>query len=37
MNAVDAPVIAAMVAIIFLHLHWQVVLGDGVALSASAL
>jgi hypothetical protein len=37
MNAVDAHVIAAIVAITFLHLHLQAVLGDDVALFASAL
>ena len=37
MNAVDAPVIAAIVAIIFLLLHLQAMLGDGVVLFAFAL
>ena len=37
MNAVDAPAIAAIIAIIFLHLHLLEVLGDDVALFASAL
>jgi hypothetical protein len=37
MNAVDAPVIAAIVAIIFLLLHLQEVPGDGVVPFASAL
>ena len=37
MNAVDAPAIAAMVAITFLLLHLLAVLGDDVALFASAL
>ena len=32
MNAVDAPAIAAIMAITFLLLHLQVMLGDGVAL-----
>ena len=37
MNAVDAPVIAAIVAIIFLLLHLQAVLGVDVVLFAFAL
>ena len=37
MNAVDAPAIAAIIAIIFLLLHLQAVLGDDVALFAFAL
>ena len=37
MNAVDAPVIAAITEIIFLLLHLQAVLDDDAALFASAL
>jgi len=37
MNAVDAPAIAAMVAITYLLLRLQAVLGDDVALFAFAL
>jgi hypothetical protein len=37
MNAVDAPAIAAMVAITFLLLHLLAVPGDDVALFAFAL
>ena len=37
MNAVDAPAIAAIIGIIFLLQHLQEVLGDDVALFASAL
>jgi hypothetical protein len=37
MNAVDAPAIAAIVAITFLLLRLLAVLGDDVALFASAL
>ena len=37
MNAVDAPAIAAIIAITFLLLHLLEVLDDDVALSASAL
>jgi hypothetical protein len=37
MNAVDAPMIAAIIAITYLLLRLQAVLGDDVALSASAL
>ena len=37
MKAVDAPVIAAIVAIIFQLLHLQAMLDDDVALFASAL
>jgi hypothetical protein len=37
MNAVDAPAIAAIVAITYLLLRLQGVLGDDVALFASAL
>ena len=37
MNAVDATVIDAIVVITYLLLHLQAVLGDDVALFASAL
>ena len=37
MNAVDAPAIAAMVAITFLLLHLLAMLGDDDSLFASAL
>jgi len=37
MNAVDAPAIAAIMAITLLLLHLQAVLGDDVALFASDL
>jgi len=37
MNAADAPEIAAIIAITFLLLRLQAVLGDDVALFASAL
>jgi len=37
MNAVDAPAIAAIIAITFLLPRLQEVLGDDVALFASAL
>ena len=37
MNAVDAPIIAAIIAITYLLLRLQAVLDDDVALSAFAL
>jgi hypothetical protein len=37
MNAVDAPIMEAIAAIIFLLLHLQAVLGDDDSLFASAL
>ena len=37
MNAVDAPTIDTIVAITFLHLHLQAVLGDDDSLFAFAL